>query len=196
MANYTDQAAVEALLGRDLTVAEAAEFDAVNEAVTEWIEAHTSKSWQSTTYTAEQYTIRGTGVTLRHAPVVSISSIQTRPNYVGATWLALSSGSGYELVDAARGHLLVNVREGWLLSVTYSVVATPPKRVSLAASKLVVLWLAPTGNVAHAANVAAGIKSYSSGGDISVTYADAASRPAVPDDILSLLRFKGGSLFA
>jgi len=199
-AAYVDQTAVETYLGRSLTAAEAAQFSTVADAATEAIDRYTGRSWQASTVTAELHTVLGRTVRLDVTPVSAISLVRMRSQAIGASWTTLADGTGYELLDAAGGLLALSGAYdviasdspgyGQILEVTYTVGGGVPAPITLAAEMLVAGSLASAQGVS---NQAQGIKSYSVGGELSVTYftstelGNASASAALPAGVRALL---------
>jgi hypothetical protein len=178
---YIDATALETYLGRVLTAAEAAQADTVIGAAEAAIDRYTGRTWSGTSVVDERHTIYGKSVYLNRKPVAAISSVTLRSPEIGATAIAQVSGSGYELLDAARGLLLVQAARNTILTVSYTVTVDVPDPIILAAQTLAAGWL---GSAAATANQAQGIKSYSVGGELDVTYFTAAEGGAASSAML------------
>lgn len=194
---YADATSLELYLGRDLTDAEALQATAVCDAATEQIEGYTGKTWQGTTITGEQHTVYGVTITLSRTPVASISSITLRYPSVGMTPVTLVAGTDYEILNAQTGQVLLasynldpiinasHYRQGSILTVNYTITVVVPASIALAANMLAAYLLLPTGGDE---NQQLGIKSYSVGQELSVTYFDRnASSGSLPDGVKALL---------
>lgn len=198
MTAYADANSLENYLGRVLTSAESDQVDAVCDTATELIDRYTGKTWQGTTVTGEQHTIYGASITLKRAPVSAISSLTLRAPVAGATVTTLVAGIDYELLNTQTGRVLLTgynpdpvvnaswYRHGSIASVTYTVPSTVPPPVSMAANMLAASLL---GTSQAVANQAQGIKRYSVGGELDVTYFDTAATTAasLPTGVRSLL---------
>lgn len=143
MTAYATAASLALYLGRALTAAETAEAAAACDAATDLIERYTGKTWQGTTITGELQAVGGEFIYLNRSPVTSITSITRRAQLIGETATTLVAGTDYELIDAARGRVLVSASQGSLLTVTYVVTATVPASISLAANMLAAEFLKP-----------------------------------------------------
>lgn len=172
MTAYTDPAAVAAYLGTELTPAQQAQAAVLAEAATSWVERYTGRTWQGVAILGEQHTVAGPWVYLQRAPVASVQAVTVRVPYVGAVAQPLTAGTGYELLDAPAGLLLV---QAWLddwprvepfdrgarwLSVDYTPATPVPAAVALGTALLAAAWLRPTLYPERA-----GLKSWTVGAD-------------------------------
>lgn len=163
---YTDATKLATYLGRALTAAETAQAAAVLAAVDVTIDRETGRSWAGAAVSSEWHTVEGTVVYLRSTPVNSITSVKIRSSVPGDTPTTLTANVQYELIDARRGVLLINVANGFLVDVAYTVTQVLPADLALAATMLAARLLSPTSSGSKK-----GIKSYSTGGgELSVTY--------------------------
>ncbi len=183
---YIDATDLETYLGRSLTVAEAAQAATVIGAAEEAIDRYTGRTWSGTSVVDERHTIYGQSVYLNRKPVAAISSLTLRSPEIGATAVAQMLGTGYELLDATRGLLLVQASRGTILTVTYTVTVSVPDSITLAAQMLAAGML---GSAAATANQAQGIKRYSVGGELTVEYFDTAASTgaSLPSGVRALL---------
>lgn len=124
-------------------------FDAASgllEAASDFIDRYTGKTWAPGTVAGEVHRAYrdSTGgqvqIVLARPPVGSISSVSYRSAYLGATPVVLLAGTGYELIEATRGLVFVNVAHGDLVTVTYASAPTVPDDIKAATAMLAVHW--------------------------------------------------------
>lgn len=196
MTDYCSALSIAAHLQRDLTDEERQRVPAVAAAVTRWLDRRTGSRFGEATITAEQHTLDGPFIYLRHRPVVSITTVQLRVPYVGSPPTTLVAGHGYELLDPTQGQVsFLGVHDavitdvllgtdramgwlGWLVLVDYTSGEAVPPDLALAADILAVRWLVDP-EAWDQAHVAVG-----GGSGVSVTRrADA----GVPPEVLALV---------
>jgi hypothetical protein len=180
MVAYTDAAKIEAYLGATLTGPQQNQAGVVSQAISDWIDQQTSRSWQQTSPIVDElHTMVRDRVYLNNRPVATITSVKTRAAaFVGFGWTTYDS-SQYELLDAANGVLLI---QGWsassdaLVQVSYTFTAPVPADIAFAATVLAADLLTTT---LHPES--AGVSQIAVGqNDISVKFADASAvSPAV-----------------
>lgn len=168
---YTTPAKVAALLGLTLT---SGQQDLVTSdlepAMRAYIDRYTGRSWGVTSpVSGEAHTVYGGVVYLNQKPVSAVSAVAYRSQYIGASAITLVAADTYELIDAARGRLLVSAPDGSLVTVSYTHGATAvPADIQHAATLLVAANL-------HDATLAdpqlRGVKTYQAGqGDIRIDF--------------------------
>lgn len=191
MTAFIVAADVATYLGRSLTSAETAQADDVIDAACNWIESYCARSFGTTAVTDEAHTMID-GVIYLGRPVTSVASVKTITPYVGAQATLLAS-SQWSLWDASTGKILVSGYGNSDALVSYTPSTTVPAGVILAAEILSASWLAATGTDTYQQQ---GIKSYSVGAELSVTYADTATVQAVPPRVTQLLASYKRAVFA
>lgn len=150
---YCSVTDVENVLQRDPTSAELTLLPGLVATASEWIDQYTGRSYAPQSLINETQRIYGPLIYLRQKPVASIQAVRMRLPYAGAATWALTSPTGYELLDPAAGRMTV----GWqiqfpsdiqdtswynyLLEVDYTVSAAVPARVTQAAAMLAAHWL-------------------------------------------------------
>lgn len=180
---FTTAAAVAAHLGRTFTAAQAAEAETLLPAADAWINGRTGRSWpQATAITDELHTLVGPSLFLDFAPVASVASVAVRPPQVGASWTALTAGSGYEVLDLATGHLHVPHYPGYWVRVSYTPAVPTDARIELAAKKLVAFWLRPVLD-----GVSGDVQSYAIGQELEVTFSKEGQALGIPPDVIALV---------
>lgn len=178
-----------------------------------WIDKYTGQTWGITSVVAEQQTFDGCStashhgynfnpilwaprngwgdpiVYLRTYPVAAVSAVRARYLNLSAVTYTLATAD-YELVDAAHGQLLVSTNWiGQRLSIDYTVTVPVPADITLAATLLVAAWVQPM-ITETSAQALSGIKSYSIGQDLSVTFQDTASQSktmAAPAKVMEIV---------
>lgn len=170
--------------------------DDLEPAVRAYIDQFTGRSWEvSSPVTAEQHTVSGGGVYLKHRPVSAISAASYRSPYIGASDTALVADSTYELLDGATGKLLVSAPDGSILSVSYTHTGTAvPADIAHAATLLVAAQL-------HDATLAdpqfRGVKSYRVGnGDLQLDFDTQQAATYATDALASLKMRRPAVVFA
>lgn len=143
MADYCSAASLATYLGRALTATETASAAAACAAATDFIDGYVGRTWQSTTVTGEIQQAKGGMVRLDRRPIVSVSSVTKRGVYLGASSTTLTSPSGYEVINAAEGQLLVNAVDGDMITVSYATSGVPDD-IALAANVLAAGYLIST----------------------------------------------------
>lgn len=193
--NYTSQYLVADAIGRHDGEAPVDSLDLWMAAAESWIDRRAGRQWGITSVVGEQRSLHGQparsqrmwgpeaylyleafpghdyAVTLSVRPVSAVSAVRARQLTVGATVTTLAT-TEYELVDTARGQLLVSgMWRDYQLSIDYTVNVPIPLDITLAATQLVVFWIQP---MLHGTeqNALKGIKSYAIGQDLQVTYQD------------------------
>lgn len=166
----------------------------------DYIDRYTGRAWAVVSPVVDElHTVTGPYLYLKHAPVTTITSLRVRVGAVGATETTLTAGTEYELIDPVHGIMLINAGypfgfdvvvntteyAGYILRVSYTTTTPVPGDIERAATLLVANWFGSRGSVA----MAAGIKSYSVGTDLAVTFRDdtAAGTRAVPSVITEIL---------
>lgn len=195
---YSNKYLVADALGTHDGVVPVQMVDTLVEAAENWITKRTGRAWLLTTIIGEQHIHKsGSGIVqLRSYPVTAVTAVRGRITYVGALSTTLAS-TEYELLNAELGQLLVAMtRYGYRLSVDYTVNAPVPADISLAATLLVASWARPMlggdGSSTDPVRLRTqGIKSYSIGQDLSVTFQDnnseQVSTQAAPVEVLRLV---------
>jgi hypothetical protein len=178
---YSNKYLVADALGTHDGVVPVQMVDTLIEAAENWITRRTGRTWLQTTITGEVHShTSSTGIVqLKSYPVTAVSAVRARPAYVGALNVTLLT-SQYELLDPALGQLLLTRWLcGYRLSIDYTSSAPVPADITLATTLLTVSWARPmilpdeptaTDPISLRAQ---GIKSYSIGQDLSVTFQDA-----------------------
>lgn len=195
---------VAAVLGVTVTP----EFTAAAEeriaAAEDAIDRYTGRAWLlPSPATAETHRVgRDTRVWLDRAPMTAVSAARTRYPEVGAATTTLVAGTDYELADPAHGVLLVRSGlTGTVLSVDYThenPLPVPPvvSQVCLEMATRSMVAAAAGSSSGTAQAVAAGIRRYSVGQELTVEFGDSASDTSggtasagvtVPADLLAQL---------
>lgn len=182
---YTTIARLESYLGLDLTTAQETEAGRLIEAAEQLIDVETGKAWLVATAVTNEAHYRdhlgGPLLFLRSAPVASVTSVTGRGSWNDTTETTLVAGTDYELRDSALGTLYVPAWSAYQrLRVTYTPTnVAAPELLVLATNELVAWWLQPLLNSTDGVSLT-GIKSFSLGGDLSVTYADTVAQRGIP----------------
>jgi hypothetical protein len=186
---YTDAHKIGDYLGRTLTAQQFAQATQLVSAVESYIDRRTGHSWlQPSPATNELHTVNGRNayLYLNQHPVTAITSVQVRYSPLDTSPTTLPA-TDYGLVDPARGLLYLPLAYwGWQVLVTYTHTGPAlPADLALAATMLGAHWL--QSHIDGASGVGPGIKSYSVGQELSVTYADssetgAAAQYGIPDN--------------
>lgn len=113
-----------------------------------YIDSRTHRSWLTPAITGEQYTVLTPELRLRQRPIASVESVQTRTTALGDTWLTLTSGTDYEILDAERGLLVfadgyANRQGRMLAQIAYSPNQPVPADITQAATAIVAASLYP-----------------------------------------------------
>jgi hypothetical protein len=158
-------------LGVVLTAQQELQVDALIEAAEDAIDDLAAQEWLGVSpVTAELHTPSGDYLNLEHRPVTAVTTVTTRAPVPGETAETLVASSDYELVDAARGVLLLPGKAGQLVSVAYTYAAPVPPAIRQATALLVAEWFRPRLNGSSGAAVES-----LTVGDVSVKYGKAAS---------------------
>lgn len=200
---YTDQALIEAELRRDLTDFELELIDLYIEGSEQRIDIYTGKRFLTGAVVNERHPVLGT-LQLGSSPIISVESVIGHRRFLDpSNNITLTTPYDYE-VDLDLGVVYVrnygvstniygepdlgfhqHAFDDLLVSYTTAVItADAPALLKLAATKLVVYWLA-NGTQPELL----GIKSYSVGAELSVQYFDlkALGGYILPREILDLL---------
>lgn len=186
MAAYTDAARIANYLGVVLTGDQQTQAGVLAQAASDWIDGYKGRSWQAVSpVTGEVQPVNGDRVYLAHRPVVAVTSVETRGNYIGAAYTPLAAGQ-YELLDADAGVLRLIGWGSYLARVAYTHAASaPPPVIALAATMIAASWLHPALNPSTA-----GLDQISVGqNDISVKFS--ATVRNVPPEALAVLGSRG-----
>lgn len=170
MTAYTNLGSIGRALGVTFTGSQAVQATAVLDAITAAIDTYTGRSWQGTTGVEETWVAWGNRLFLYQVPVASITSITRRQQTIGGTVTTLAAGTGYELLNAARGEVLVDACPGDLLTVTYDAAGVVPVPVALAATQWAAAVLGPLLQ-ADGSGLAVGPVLAERVGDVEVRYA-------------------------
>lgn len=133
MAAYCTPDSLELYLGRALTNAESDSATGACLGATAYIDKVLGRSWQSATITGEIQQARDGMIRLDQRPIATVTSVTTRGVYLGASSTVLTSPTGYELINAVEGQLLVNASDGDIVTVSYTVSGGVPADIALAA---------------------------------------------------------------
>jgi hypothetical protein len=160
-----------------------AEAEALIEAAEQWVDVTTAQAWEVTSPSTEVQMVPRDGlVRLRNRPVTAITSVTVRTNAIGSESTTLTEDETYELLDATKGVLAVGSYSGYRATVIYTHTTPAPEIVALATKMLVGYWMRPL-----LGGDAQGVKSYSVGGELSVTYQDVVAERGVPAEVLATL---------
>lgn len=204
---YTTAQLVAEELGLQLTAPQLDQCADLIEAAEIEVDRETGRSWLATSpVVGELHTVIGRHVYLNHRPVTAVTSVTVRSLSVGSQPQALAAGTGYELIDATNGIILlqgygypadivINTDsggyDGYLLTVSYTYSAVMDPAIRKITTELVAYWM---GGRAGGSDTA-GIKRYSLP-DLTVEYADSGSGNEVPPDLRRRLRAFEKVLFA
>jgi hypothetical protein len=180
---YTTNALVGEELGVALTMAQQTQVDGLITQAESVIDALAGTAWMETSpVTFEPHVVAGPFVELLNRPVTAVSAARTRALTPGATPETLVAGVDYELLDAARGTvLLANLARGAWVEVSYTFAAPAPGVIQRAACVLVAEWMRSR----LGASTGSGFKAVAVG-DVSVQY-DTAGPDPVPDGVRALV---------
>jgi hypothetical protein len=192
---YTTADQIAAMLGVTFTPGQAAQADALCQAITLFVDRYTGRSWQTVSPVSgerDQVVLAGPGtpyppvagvVFLQHTPAVGVTAVGVRTAYPNDQLVPLDPAA-YELLDPEHGVLTVAAGYGWCVSlyaeVDYSYADAVPADITLAATmigagamaKLIAVQGASGQVEAHPE--LAGVKSIAVGqNDVSITLADA-----------------------
>lgn len=205
---YSSALLVAQEMGTDLTAAQLDQAADLIEDAESFADRITGRTWLVSSVTDEWHRLTGPEVHLNLRPVSAVSSVKLRRLAVGATDSVLAAGSGYELVDPTNGVVLLSaVSFGWsdpvintedwsgpyVVKVSYTAAAVVPGAIRRGVTKLVAYWMAQRTSAVGTE----GIKSYSVGDELSVTYKDDDETSSdIPSEILSLFRQYRAMAFA
>ena len=180
MAAYATATEVEEALGSPFTGDQAAVAARLVEAASDYVDRYTGRSWVAVTVTGEIQVARHGLVRLDRRPISTVTTVSKRGVYLGATPTTLTSPTGYEIINAAEGQLLVNATDGDIVTVTYATAPTVPDDIKQAVILLALSWLGGTINPSG--------QTYSKlkAGSVELTYRDNADAP-VPPSVKAIL---------
>lgn len=183
---YSSRAQVGDELGVVLTALQEVQVDALLEQAEAVVDRLTATQWLETSpATAESYVLTGDVLTLVNTPVTAVTAVTARAMTVGATAETLTAGSDYELIDAARGTLLIPGRTGQYATVSYTFSAPVPADVTRMTTLLVRHWMLP-----RLLGTTAGAIDTVSIADVSVKYTTGSvggsASSDIPDEVLAL----------
>lgn len=195
---YCDALKIGDYLGLTLTPQQYAQATQLVPAVEAYIDRCTGRAWLAPSpVTDELHVIRGPVIYLNNRPVTTLTSVTVALGWPDAfsSWASpttLVADSQYLLVDPTRGEVwLTPSYHGYAARITYTHGGPAlPADLALAATMLGAHWLQR--HIDGASGVGPGIKSYSVGQELSVTYADSSSSDpgvtyGVPDDAAALI---------
>lgn len=183
---YCTRAQVGDELGLVLTGMQETQVDLLIEDAEQVIDRLAADAWMETSpVSLEPHTPTGAYIELLNRPVSAISLVRVRALSVGTTPTTLTAGSDYELIDAARGTLLVPGYAGQWVEVSYTFSAPCPPDIRRATIILVAEWFRPrllgsTGQTVESVTV----------GDVAVKYATrtgTTSTAGIPQRVLDLV---------
>lgn len=146
------------------------------DAAESWIDKRVASPWLEGAVSNEEHGANGEYIQARKYPVGSFTTVQARIGF-GETYTALVEGTDWEIIDLPHGWIRI---PKWASYERFRISYTPssgagvlPKEIELAASMLIARWLAPVLETVGGIGVDPNqIKSYSVGGELSVTFAD------------------------
>lgn len=190
---YTTVVQCQAHYGQPFSAAQAVEAQALLEPAEQFLDHDTGRSWGLAPITDESHTLPNQRIWLFRAPVTSIQAIHSLSTFGDDAPTALVADTDYELRNPATGEIyLPYFGSYYRVLVDYTPAIAIPALVELTTARLVLWWLRPmlTGE-------AAGITSYSVGGELSVTYADVVHERGLPPDYDTMARkLKRKAVFA
>lgn len=129
---------VNELLGGSLTPEAEDAAAGVVEGVSAFIDLYTGQAYGSGgPLPSEVHTVRNSQITLSHPPISLIETVAVTEPYVGAPSTPLVDGTGYQLLDASSGLVLISACDGARATVSYTAAAlTVPAHITLAAKIL------------------------------------------------------------
>jgi hypothetical protein len=131
-------------LGMVLTGMQEVQVDGLIEEAEAAIDHLAADRWLETSpVTFEPHTPTGPYVELLNRPVTAVTAVRARALSVGVTPATLVAGDDYELIDAARGTLLIPGRVGQWVEVSYTFAAPVPTDIRRATTLLVAAWMLP-----------------------------------------------------
>lgn len=137
MKGYSSTTLVANYLGKTLTAAQQTEATTLLGFAEDLIDRETHRGWLLGPITNEIYDLWQPVIYLRHAPVTSVQSVQTRTLTVADTLQTLTSLVDYELIDANRGEVVL-VSGYWsrhsIALVSYTPNLPVPQDISQAAT--------------------------------------------------------------
>lgn len=187
---YTDMLRVIHHHNLTLTSAQVTEGLALIEAAEAYIDGATGMAWLMGAQTAEEHALDGRYLWLDYAPILaSPAPVVTGYTSWADAGTVLTANTHYRVSNLATGE--IDFGRGWpdygltwgrvTVSYTPSTVA-PPAMIQLAATILVGFWLQQT-----ISGQASGVKSYSVGGEESVTFQDVVAERGIPAEVASLI---------
>lgn len=186
---YSNKYLIADAIGKHDGIAPVQSLDLLIEAAENWVDRRTSRSWLNVTITGEPHQLYGDRplLWLRRSPVLALTAVTARTMWANSTIQTLPT-TAYELIDAARGKVLVSTSYyNSLLLFSYTTDIPVPADIKLATTLLVASWVTPM--IQGDVSIQGGIKSYSIGQDLSVTFQDADKTMALsaPVEVLRLL---------
>ena len=186
---YATELQIVTDLGTALTSEQQLQVAALLEQAEAYIDVYTGRAWLTGAVTDEAVTPFGPDVWMRYWPISSVENVKGRTRLHSSATKTLTSGTDYEVADAARGRLYIAPWDAYdYLTVSYTPATAVPTLVNTVTRLLVVERLQQMGS-----GGGGNIQSFSAFGQVSVTFRDEHLSPAVRD-YLDLLR--GPAVFA
>ena len=138
---YALAADVALFLGRTLSADQTTEATALLAAASAYVDRYTGQTWVAATVTGEIQTVRDGMIRLDRRPISGVTTVSVRGVYLGASSTVLTSPTGYEIINAAEGQLLIGANDGAMATVTYTAAPTVPDDIEQATIMLASYWL-------------------------------------------------------
>lgn len=173
---YTSQQKVADYLGISFSEAQNIHAIYLLDVVEDFIDARVAHPWLEGVVSNEEQASNGEYIQLRNRPVASIASVTARTE-LGGAYSALVVNIDWEVISLIEGLIRIPswaTYDRFRISYTPATAAgTVPRDLEFAATQLVARWLTPVLTVSGAGAVDPNvIKSYSVGGEFSITYKD------------------------
>jgi hypothetical protein len=146
---YASVAEVKALMNRSDLVD--AQIQVALDAATEWIDAHSGRTYYPVSPVTEVQTVWGPTLYLKIKPVATVTSVSVRSKEIGSNGIALDTGSQFELLDSRRGIVRLgswwpefdeeSIWHGYQATIVYTHELATPANIKLACVILAAHWM-------------------------------------------------------
>ncbi len=178
---YCTAAEVEEALGSPYTGDQETVAARLVEAASDYIDRHTGRSWAAVTATAEIQIARAGLIRLDRRPIATVTLVTKREAILGAAATTLTSPTGYEIINALEGQLLVDALDGWIVTTSYTTAPLVPDDIKQATIMLSLAWLG--GTIDPSSTRLAKLKA----GSVELTYRTDDSSSSVPPTVKAIL---------
>ena len=138
---YCSLADVTTLMGDSMSAEAEDAAAALLEGASDFVDRYTGRSFTSGTVTGEVHPVYRGQITLDTSPIASITTLTVTSPYIGAVPVTMLADTGYQILDASRGLVLVAGSDNDRATVTYvTALGAVPDDIKTATAMLVAYW--------------------------------------------------------